>query len=636
MLRRAVLPLVLTLLLAGAAHAQAPGSPLPPIPQARDIDYAPGAIDVAVDATNLGQRIFRVRQQISVQAGPLVLLYPAWLPGNHAPRGPIEKIAGLRFSAGGKPLAWRRDPMNVYAFHLDIPEGVSKLQADYDYLTPTDTAQGRVVMTPAMLNLQWNAVLLYPAGYAQHRLMFNPKVTYPAGWQAGTALDVAGREGDTVTYKPVPLEILADSPVYAGRHYRQIDLTPPGKRPVRLSVVADDPKFLDAKPAHIDQHKALVAQALKLFGSEHYDRYEFLLSLSGQLSGNGLEHQRSSENGQPTGYFSEWTPKAGSDDLLGHEFTHSWNGKYLRPHGQDVADLNTPLDDSLLWVYEGQTQYWGNVLTARAGLRSPELSRDALASVLATYAHGRPGLAWRSLQDTTYDPVIAARRPKPYLNYQLSEDYYRGGQMIWLEADVLIRAATGNRKSLDDFAHAFFGVDDGQWQRPRGYGFDDVVAALQAVHPHDWAGFLRDRVDGRTPITGGLEAAGWRLAWKDTPNALAKAARGAGGGDYLYSLGLSIGRDGRIATVLWDSPAFAAGIGTGMTVVAANDVEYSERALDNAIAAGKDGAPIRLLVKEFDRFRSVSIDYRGGLRHPHLERIEGRPDYLTPILTARK
>lgn len=633
MLRHCLLSLALSVALAGPALAQA--AALPPIPVARDAGYPPGAIDVAVDATNLGQRIFRVRQRIPVQAGHLVLLYPAWLPGNHAPRGPIEKIAGIRFSASGKSVAWRRDPMNVFAFHLDIPEGVDSLQADFDYLTPTDTTQGRVVMTPTMLNLQWNAVLLYPAGHAQHRLMFNPRVTYPAGWQAGTALDVDRREGDTVVYRPVPLEVLADSPVYAGRHYRQIDLTPPGKRPVRLNVVADDPRFLEARPAHVEQHKALVAQALKLFGSEHYDRYEFLLSLSNQLSGNGLEHQRSSENGQETGYFSDWNAKAGSDDLLGHEFTHSWNGKYLRPRGQDVADLNTPLDDSLLWVYEGQTQYWGNVLTARSGLRTAELSRDALAVVAAIYAQGRPGLSWRSIQDTTYDPVIASRRPKPYPGYQLSEDYYRGGQMIWLEADVLIRSATGNRKSLDDFARAFFGVDDGQWQRPRHYGFDDVVAALQAVHPHDWAGFLRERVEGRAPITGGIEASGWRLAWKEEPNALAKSGRGSSG-DYLYSLGLSLGKDGRVGTVLWDSPAFTAGIGTAMTVVAVNDVEYSDDAMRSAIRAGRNGAPIRLLVKEFDRFRTVDVEYRGGLRYPHLERIAGRPDYLTPILTARR
>ena len=630
MLRRRLLPLALSLLLAGTATAQ---GALPAIPEARDVDYAPGAITVTVDATNLSQRIFRVRQSIPVQAGHLVLLYPAWLPGNHAPRGPIDKIAGIRFSANGQPLAWKRDPKNVYAFHLEIPQGVTSLQADYDYLTPTDRSQGRVVMTPNMLNLQWNAVLLYPAGHAQDRVVFNPRVTYPTGWQAGTALDVERREGDTVVYAPVALEILADSPVYAGKHFKQIDLTPAGKAPVRLNVVADDPKYLETKPEHVAQHRALVAQALKLFGAEHYDHYDFLLSLSEQMSGNGLEHQRSSENGEPLGYFSEWDKKKGSDDLLGHEFTHSWNGKYLRPDGQAVADLNTPLDDSLMWVYEGQTQYWGNVLTARSGLRSTEFARDELSMVAATYAQGRPGLAWRSIQDTTYDPIIAARKPKPYTSYQLSEDYYRAGQMIWLEADVLIRNATHNRKSLDDFAKAFFGVDDGKWRTPRAYSFEDVVSTLNGVHAHDWASFLRDRLDGKTGLTGGIEASGWRLVYKEEPNGWAKSAST---GNTVYSLGLSLGKDGQVSTVLWDSPAFNAGVGTGMQVVAVNDVEYSDTAMTNALKAGKDGTPIRLLVKEFNRYRTFSIDYRGGQKHPRLERIEGTTDYLTPILTARK
>ena len=630
MLRRRLLPLALSLLLAGTATAQ---GALPAIPEARDVDYAPGAITVTVDATNLSQRIFRVRQSIPVQAGHLVLLYPAWLPGNHAPRGPIDKIAGIRFSANGQPLAWKRDPKNVYAFHLEIPQGVTSLQADYDYLTPTDRSQGRVVMTPNMLNLQWNAVLLYPAGHAQDRVVFNPRVTYPTGWQAGTALDVERREGDTVVYAPVALEILADSPVYAGKHFKQIDLTPAGKAPVRLNVVADDPKYLETKPEHVAQHRALVAQALKLFGAEHYDHYDFLLSLSEQMSGNGLEHQRSSENGEPLGYFSEWDKKKGSDDLLGHEFTHSWNGKYLRPDGQAVADLNTPLDDSLMWVYEGQTQYWGNVLTARSGLRSTEFARDELSMVAATYAQGRPGLAWRSIQDTTYDPIIAARKPKPYTSYQLSEDYYRAGQMIWLEADVLIRSATHNRKSLDDFAKAFFGVDDGKWRTPKAYSFEDVVSTLNGVHAHDWATFLRDRLDGKTGLTGGIEASGWRLVYKEEPNGWAKSAST---GNTVYSLGLSLGKDGQVSTVLWDSPAFNAGVGTGMQVVAVNDVEYSDTAMTNALKAGKDGTPIRLLVKEFNRYRTFSIDYRGGQKHPRLERIEGTTDYLTPILTARK
>ena len=623
-------PVVAAIALALSAGVQAQ------VPEPRDAPYAPGPITVEVDATNLGQRIMRIRETIPVVPGKLVLLYPEWLPGNHAPRGPIDKLAGIAFSANGRKLAWKRDPANVYAFQLDIPDGASSLTADYQYLTPTDGSQGRVVMTPSMLNLQWNAVLLYPAGHYGHRVEFRPSVRYPAGWQAGTALDVQSRTGDTVVYKPVSLDVLADSPVYAGRYFKQFDLTPAGKRPVRLNVVADDPKYLEAKAEHIAQHRALVVQALKLFGSEHYDHYDFLLSLSGQMAGNGLEHQRSSENGQAVGYFKDWKEKEGVGDLLPHEMTHSWNGKYRRPADQFVPNLNVPLQDSLLWVYEGQTQYWGNVLAARSGLRPMDRSRDALSMVVATYQDNRPGLSWRNVLDTTNDPIISARRPKPYRNYQLSEDYYSAGQLIWLGVDALIRQETGGKKSLDDFARSFFGVNDGQWERPAPYTFDDVVAALDAVHPYDWKTYLSDRIEGRVPFADSIEATGWRLVYKDDPNAAAKSGR-RGDGDFVYSLGLSLSKDGQVQDTRWDSPAFNAGIGTGMNVVAVNDIEYSSDALNDAIRDAKGGnAPIRLLVKDFDRYRNVSVDYHGGLRYPVLERIAGKTDWLTPIFTAHK
>ncbi len=613
---------------AASAHAQ--------VPEPRDVPYAPGPITVEVDATNLGQRIMRVRETIPVAPGKLTLLYPEWLPGNHAPRGPIDKLAGIQFSAGGQKLAWKRDPADVYAFHLEIPQGVSSITADYHYLTPTDSSQGRVVMTPSMLNLQWNAVLLYPAGHYGQQIEFRPSVKYPSGWQAGTALDVQSKNGDTIVYKPVALDILADSPVYAGRYFKQIDLTPAGKRPVRLNVVADDPKQLETKPEHIAQHKVLVEQALKLFGSEHYDHYDFLLSLSDQMAGNGLEHQRSSENGEDVGYFKDWKEKEGGGDLLPHEMTHSWNGKYRRPADQFVPNLNTKLEDSLLWVYEGQTQYWGNVLAARSKLRPMDRSRDTLAMVVATYQDNRPGLAWRNVLDTTNDPIISARRPKPYRNYQLSEDYYSAGQLIWLGADALIREETGGKKSLDDFARTFFGVNDGQWEVPAPYTFDDVVAALNAVHPHDWKTYLSDRIEGRVPFASSIESTGWRLVYKDEPNVAAKAGKRTDG-DFVYSLGLSLSKDGKVGDTRWDSPAFNAGIGTGMTVVAVNDVEYSSDALAEAVRGAKGGkTPIRLLVKDFNRYRDISIDYHGGLRYPALERIEGKRDWLTPIFTARK
>lgn len=626
-------PIVASLVLALSIplHAQ--------VPEPRDVAYAPGPITVQVDATDLPQRIMRIRQTIPVAAGPLTLLYPEWLPGNHAPRGPIDKLAGLKFSANGQPLAWKRDPGNVYAFHLDVPAGVDAITAEYQYLTPTDSSQGRVVMTPSMLNLQWNAVLLYPAGHHGERIQFNPSVTYPAGWQAGTALDVQSKSssasGDTVTYRPVSMLTLADSPIYAGRHFRQYDLTPAGKRPVRLNVVADDAKSLDAKPEHLAQHKKMVEQALKLFGSEHYDHYDFLLSLSSQMAGNGLEHQRSSENGQSPGYFKDWNAKDGVGDLLPHEMTHSWNGKYRRPADQNVANLNIPLQNSLLWVYEGQTQYWGNVLAARSGLRPMERSRDTLAAVVATYQDNRPGLAWRSVLDTTNDPIMTARGPKPYRNYQMSEDYYSAGQLIWFGVDALIRDKTAGKKSLDDFARGFFGINDGEWKEPAPYTLDDVAAALNAVTPHDWKAYLSDRIEGRVPFARSIESTGWRLVYKDEPNAGAKASRRVDG-DFVYSLGLSLSREGKVEDTRWDGPAFNAGIGTGMQVVAVNDVEYSQDAMVDAIKAAKTGkAPIRLLVKDFNRFRSIEISYRDGLRYPVLERIPGTPDHLTAIFSAR-
>ena len=638
MIRQCLLPLALPLLMATSAgvHAQY-ASPAVQPPQ--DVAY-PGTIRLEVDATNLNQRIFKVRETIPATPGELTLLYPMWIPGGHTPRGSLDKLAGITFKANGQTLAWKRDPLNVAAFHITVPEGATEVVVEFDFLTATGPGQGRVVMTPNMLNLQFISTALYPAGHYMSRIMFDTRVTYPAGWTAFTALHEEGRSGNTVNYEDVPFDILADSPVYAGRYARQIDLTPTGSaRPVRLGVVADAAKYLEAKPAQVDIHRAMVAQAFKLFGAQHFDHYQFLFSLSDQMGGNGLEHQRSSENGMGTGYFTDWKEKVGFSDLLAHEFTHSWNGKYRRPADLWTPNFNVPMQDSLLWVYEGQTQYWGNVLAARSGMRPLPASIDALALVAATYAENRPGLSWRNVQDTTNDPIIASRAPLAYRNYQMSEDYYSGGQMIWLEADALIRAGSGGKKSLDDFARAFFGVNDGEWKVQNTYTFDDVVATLNAVYPHDWKSFLRERLDGRVGLTGGIEAAGWRLVFKDTPSAYAKGSASPrwGGADFVYSLGLMIGKDGAISDVRWDSPAFNVGLGSGASVIAVNGQAYSQDVLEDAVKAAKGTtAPIELLVKEFDRYRTLRIDYHDGLRYPHLERIEGRPDYLTPILTARK
>jgi len=615
---------------AAAARAAAPAP--------ADTDY-PGTLKLAVDATDLDHRVFRVREEIPVAPGRLTLFYPQWLPGNHGPRGPVDKMAGLTITAGGKTLAWSRDTSDVYAFNVDVPEGASTLDVEFQFLSPQETSQGRIVMTPAMLNLQWNAVVLYPAGHYSSRIKVAPSVKLPGGWKFATALDGSGEAASdgSVAFKPVSLEVLVDSPVIAGRWYRQVELDPGAKVPVRLDIIADDAKDLEYTDAQMKPHRELVQQAYKLFGSRHYDHYDFLFTLSDQLSHNGLEHHRSSEDGTDPGYFTQWSSKVGMRDLLAHEYTHSWNGKFRRPADLSTPNFNVTMGDSLLWVYEGQTQYWGFVLAARSGLWTMDQAKDAIALLVSRYADNRPAFAWRNVQDTTNDPVAMQRRPEPFRNYQMSEDYYSAGQLTWLAVDAKIRELTHEKRSLDDFARAFFGVDDGSWT-VKPYTFDDVVAALNGVAPHDWAKFLRERIDAHAPPLDGVAASGWKLVYTDKPSEYQKTAESdAKAIDYAASIGITVStKDGKLTDVKWNGPAFKAGLASGGTVLAINGREFSAERLKDAVAGTAKGEPLELLVKTGDMYRTFRIDYRDGLRYPHLERIAGTPDRLTAILSARK
>jgi predicted metalloprotease with PDZ domain len=627
--RLRALPLLVSLLLA-APVTQAQTAP------PRDVAW-PGTLSLTIDATDLSHRVFRASQQIPVQPGPLTLLYPQWIPGNHSPSGPVNRVAGLKFSGNGQPIAWRRDPLDVYAFKLVVPEGVSTLDVSFDVLTPTAGEQGRITMTQDMLNLQWNQVALYPAGHYARQIQIAPALKLPSGWQAGTALEVASKEGDTLRYKPVPFDTLLDSPVYAGRYFKQVDLDPGAKVPVRLNIVADDPKYLEAKPEQIEAHRKLVDQAYKLYGARHYDHYDFLFSLSDQMGGNGLEHQRSSENGVGPEYFTEWGKNAADRDLLPHEFTHSWNGKYRRPADLTTPNFNVPMSDTLLWVYEGQTQYWGYVLAARSGLWSAEQARDALALVASTYSTDRPGFAWRNVQDTTLDPIINSRKPQAYRSWQMSEDYYSAGQLIWLAVDSKLRDLSGGKRSLDDFAKAFFGVKDGDWD-VNTYDFDEVARTLNGVAAYDWASFLRERVDANAAPLDGLAASGWKLVYTDTPSEYQKGVEGdRKSADFSASLGMSVSnKDATVSGVRWDGPAFDAGIAPGATLLAVNGYAFENDRLKDAIKANRDGSkPIELVVKHGEVVRTVRLDYRDGLKYPHLERIAGTQDRLSKILAPK-
>jgi predicted metalloprotease with PDZ domain len=613
------------------------GSLLPAdVPAPKDIPFQ-GTLKISVDATDVAHRIFRVREEVPAQPGPLTLLYPQWLPGNHSPSGPISKLAGLVVTAHGQALPWTRDPLNVYAFHVEVPAGASSVEVAFEYLSPQNGREGRVVMTPEMLNLQWNANTLYPAGYFTRRITTQASVKFPEGWQYGSALEEASREGGTVTFKPITYNDLVDSPIYAGLYFKRVDLDPGAKTPVHMDIVADAPKYLEITPEQLQIHRNLVQQMYKLYGAHHYDHYDFLFSLSNKMGGNGLEHHRSSEDGVGTGYFTEWGKSALSRDLLPHEFNHSWDGKYRRPADLWTPNFNVPMQDSLLWVYEGQTQFWGYVMAARSGLWTEDQARDMLAMVAATYDKGRPGLAtWRAVQDTTNDPIIAQRAPLPYRNYQGSEDYYSAGQMIWLEVDAKLRELTKGARSIDDFGKAFFGMGNGEWAA-NTYTFEDVVKTLNGIAPFGWADYLRSRLDGHGPLIGGLEAHGWKLVYTDEPSSAVKAIEGfRQSADLTYSLGISPGRTGELGDVLWDSPAFKAGLSPAMTLVAVDGRAYSAETLKEAVTAAKTGKePIELLVKDFDEFKTVRIDYHGGLKYPHLVRDTTKPDTLAELLKAR-
>jgi predicted metalloprotease with PDZ domain len=601
---------------------------VPQVPQSKDVPY-PGTIRLDVDATDVTRGIFRVKESIPVdKVGPMTLLFPKWLQGNHAPRGEIEKLDGLVITANGKPVSWRRDPFDVYAFHIDVPQGAKAIDLAFQFLSATLSSQGRVVMTPAMLNLQFNSVSLYPAGYYARQIPIQATVKYPDGWRAFSGLPSTVAAG-VYRYEKTDYEVLLDSPVFAGKYVRQEQLAPD----VRLNIVADEAADLAATPAQIDTHRRLVDQAVKLFGAQHYDKYEFLFALSDKMGGIGLEHHRSSENGADPDYFTKWNDGPGRRNLLAHEFTHSWNGKFRRPAGLWTPDPNTPTRNDLLWVYEGQTQFWGYVLGARSGLFTKQETLDALASIAATLDQ-RPARQWRDLQDTTYDPIISARRPKGWVSWQRSEDYYNEGMLIWLEVDATLRRLTNGQRGMDDFARAFFGIRDRDWGTVT-YTFDDIVRTLSGIAPYDWAGLLNARLFEHAegaPMKGFTDS-GYKLVYTPEPTPFFKdAEKRSKGTDLSYSGGLSVDKDRKISSVIWNGPADKAGLTVGTELVAVNGKPWSADAMKEAItAAASAKEPIQLLVRNFDQYREVSLDWHGGLRYPRLEKFgtgEGALDRL--------
>lgn len=610
------------------------------IPAPVDKAYA-GKILLSVDLTNVNARVLNVRETIPVKPGKITLLYPQWLPGTHSPSNLVANLAGLTITASGKNVSWVRDRVDMWAFHFDVPNGANALELNFEYLAPVDPKQGRI--STKIADVTWNSVLLYPAGYFARRIPFAAELRLPEGWKFATALEVKAQNGNVVQFKDTTLNTLVDSPVYAGVNYKRVDLSTGAENLVYLDVFSDKPEQLEITPEELQYHKDLVIQAQKLFKSRHYDHYSFLFSLSDVVSGKGLEHHQSSEDGTRANYFTDWPAGVGGRALLPHEYTHSWNGKFRRPADLWTATFNEPMQNDLLWVYEGLTDYYGNVLTARSGLRTPEQSRDEFAEIAAGFAIS-PGRRWRPLVDTTNQPIVSSHFavPQNWASWQRSYDYYSESDLVWLDADTIIRERSKGQKSLDDFARLFFGIENGSYVTAT-YSLDDVVKALNSVQAYDWAEFFRARVydvEAQVPMEG-ITRGGYRLVYNDVPPEWMKHPDPARGTSFATSIGFSVkggdGDKGVVDGVEWDSPAFKAGMTPGMQLQAVNDEAFSVSTLRDAIlAAEKSNTPIKLVVKREGVFVTLNVEYHGGLRYPHLERVESAPALLDAIFAPVK
>ena len=612
----------------------------PPIVAPLDKPYV-GPIALTVDLTNIVDRVEKVHEEIPVEPGAkeMVLLYPEWLPGDHEPGGPIESLGGIVTTVDGQRVQWVRDRVNVYALHVPLVAGAKTVGLDFDYLSPIKPSAGRIEISDAIADLEWNEVVMYPAGYFSRDIPVDTTLKLPSSWKYATALETASDQGDTIKFQQTTLNTLVDSPLYAGLYFKRVDLSPTSTDIVHLNLFADEADDLKMTPEELEEHKKLVSEADKLYGSHHYMHYDFLLLMSNKVGGVGLEHHQSSEDGQPANYLTDWPNGILERDLLGHEYTHSWNGKFRRPADLWTPNFNVPMRDDLLWVYEGMTEYWGNVLTARAGMRTPEQTRDVFARIAANYAIS-PGRDWRPLVDTTNQPIISQRHPVSWVSYQRPEDYYMEGALIWLDADTKIRELTDGKKSLDDFCKKFLGVYNGSMITYQ-YTLGDVVKDLNEVAPYDWESFFQKRVYDLHPDVpmNGFTQGGYKLVYTDKPTEwLSKELEKLGYADFSTSLGISMGSRrghgpaGMISNVWWGSPAFNAGITPNMELISVNGTAYNPKVLKDAIlAAEADKQPLQLQFREDKKYTTISMPYYDGMRYPSLQRIEGTPDRLDDI-----
>jgi predicted metalloprotease with PDZ domain len=595
-------------------------------------------IALSVDASAAPRKMFHAQLRIPAKPGILTLYYPKWIPGEHGPTGPITDLTGLKFTASGKTLSWRRDLLDGFTFHVQVPDGETEVTADLDYASPASSEPGYTgdkAATEKLYILSWNTVLLYPAGYGSDQLTYDASLRLPAGWKFGTSLHVSTQSGNEIHFAPVSLTMLVDSPVLTGEYMRVVPLTAPNENPpAELDLAADSAAALDAPEEVWEHYRNLVKQAGILFGAHHYTDYHFLLTLSDHVAHFGLEHHESNDSRIDERSLIEENGRKVTAGLLPHEYVHSWNGKYRRPADLATPDYEQPMQTDLLWVYEGLTSYLGDMLSARSGERTPSLARDNLAQIAADLDH-RSGRVWRNLQDTADGVPDMQDAPKAWEDYRRPLDYYDEDVLNWLWVDVIIRQRSHGKKSLDDFCKVFYGPPSGP-PMVKTYTFDDIVNGLNQIVAYDWRGFWTERLSNHGPGAplGGIEGSGWKLVYDEYPSELDRAHEK--GVDAHYTVGILADNDGVIRDTVEGMIAAKAGIGPGMKIVAVNGRSFSLDVWHDAIRAAKNNpAPIELIVENTDYFRVVKLDYHSGEKYPHLVRDESKPDLLSEIYQAR-
>ncbi|HYL11967.1 MAG TPA: M61 family peptidase [Terriglobales bacterium] len=596
-------------------------------------------IQLSVDASEAPRKILHARLKIPATPGTLTLYYPKWIPGEHAPDGPVVDLAGLKFFAGGQELKWRRDTLDGWTINVQVPPGQNEVDATLDFLSPARFEGGfssGSSATAAMAVVSWNQVLLYPKGWASDDLTYIASLRLPAGWKFGTPLPIKSRSGEEIQFAPVSLTTLVDSPVITGQYFKVVPLQAEVP-PAEMDIAADSAAALDAPPEVWEHYRDLVAQAGRLFGAQHYRDYHFLYSLSDHVAHFGLEHHESNDSRTDERELVDPTKRMLHSGLLPHEYAHSWNGKYRRPADLATPDYQQPMQDDLLWVYEGLTSYLGELLTARSALWSPDQFRDSLALTAAALDH-EPGRTWRNLQDTADAAPQLYFAPQQWYSWRRGVDFYPEDVLNWLWVDVIIRQQTQGKKSIDDFCHLFHGAPSGP-PMVKPYTFDDVVNTLNQVVAYDWRSFWTERLTNHGPGAplGGIEGSGWRVVYDENRSEMLKAGEtDQKTVDAEYSIGLSLDADGVVRDTIEGMPAAKVGIGPGMKVIAVNGRQFSGNVLRDALKAGKTSTePIEVLVENTEYYKTYKIDYHGGEKYPHLVRDSSKPDLLNDIIRPR-